>query len=375
MGYSYESEDPLTLALAPPPDETPEQRQAREYAEAQAKKVSDEIDEQIRKEKEGDKRKKKPVKLLLLGQSESGKTATLKSIVVLYPDRSRTNTLHFIDFQLTYARREWSEERASWRAVIQLNLVRNVNSIMDHLNQEMAGSVDGHNSDDSTDEVQIVRRKAKALPPLRFKEIHRLLRLRLGPLARVQQDLERKLGEASTELHTTAVLVAAPFDHPTNRRALQEFSINSTNGWKTALVKFRPMRQARPEVGEELRKAKDIEDDVAEVLDACKDDIKTLWDDSVVTEMLNRRKVRIEDSPGFFLNDAERIASRNYQPTDDDVIRARLRTLGVQEYRFVFDSGRTVGQEWRLYDVGGTRSSRSAWYPYFDDVDAIIFLA
>ncbi|KAG6833402.1 hypothetical protein H0H87_007387 [Tephrocybe sp. NHM501043] len=209
---------------------------------------------------------------------------------------------------------------------------------MDHLNQEMAGSVDGHNSDDSTDEVQIVRRKAKALPPLRFKEHHRALRLRLGPLARVQQDLERKLGEASMELHNTPVLIAAPFDlAPTKRR--QEFSINSTNGWKTALHKFRPIRQARQELGEDLRNAKDIEDDVAEVLDSCKDDIKALWDDSVVTEMLHRRKVRIEDSPGFFLNDSERIASRNYQPTDDDVIRARLRTLGVQEYRFIFDSG------------------------------------
>ncbi|KAH0580001.1 hypothetical protein H2248_002819 [Termitomyces sp. 'cryptogamus'] len=69
MGNS-ESEDPLTLAIAPPPNETPEQRTAREFAEAQAKKVSDEIDEQLRKEREGDKKKKKPVKLLLLGQSK-----------------------------------------------------------------------------------------------------------------------------------------------------------------------------------------------------------------------------------------------------------------------------------------------------------------
>lgn len=67
MGRSFD-EDPLTLAIAPPPDETPEQRQAREFAEAEAKRISDEIDEQIRKEKEGDRRKKKPVKLLLLGQ-------------------------------------------------------------------------------------------------------------------------------------------------------------------------------------------------------------------------------------------------------------------------------------------------------------------
>ncbi|KAG6827750.1 hypothetical protein H0H92_010572 [Tricholoma furcatifolium] len=353
----YESEDPLSLALIPPPNETPEQKQAREFAEAQAKKISDEIDEQLRKEKEGDKKKKKPVKLLLLGQSESGKTATLKN------------------FQLTYARREWTEERASWRAVIQLNLVRNVNTIMEHLNQEMSGYADGHDSDDSANEVQIVRRKAKALPPLRFREHHRILKLRLAPLAGIQKDLEEKLGEGATELRSTDVMTAAPFDQPPTNRRHQEFGINSSNGWKSALTKLRSGRQARPDASEDQRKAQDIEDDVIEVLDACKDDIKTLWEDPVVTEMLNRRKARIEDSPGFFLNDAERIASRMYQPTDDDVIRARLRTLGVQEYRFIFDSGRTVGQEWRLYDVGGTRSHRSAWYPYFDDVDAIIFLA
>ncbi|RDB17773.1 Guanine nucleotide-binding protein alpha-4 subunit [Hypsizygus marmoreus] len=355
MGRSFE-EDPLTLAIAPPPDETPEQRQAREIAEAEARKISDEIDEQIRREREGDRKKKKPVKLLLLGQSESGKTATLKN------------------FQLTYARREWSEERASWRAVIQLNLVRNVNQILDHLTQEMTGQSVEHPSDDSSEDLHA--RRAPKLPPLRFKEKHRLLKMRLGPLSGVQTDLERNLGAASTELYTTSVTTAAPFDHAVNRRALQEFSINSTNGWKTALDKFRTMRTTRPENGSgSTRKMKDNEDDISEVIASCKDDIKAIWEDPLVKEMLNRRKVRIEDTPGFFLNDTDRIATRNYQPTDDDVIRARLRTLGVQEYRFIFDHGRTVGQEWRLYDVGGTRSSRAAWYPYFDDVDAIIFLA
>jgi hypothetical protein len=76
-----------------------------------------------------------------------------------------------------------------------------------------------------------------------------------------------------------------------------------------------------------------------------------------------------------FINDSDRIARRDYQPTDDDVIRARLRTLGVQEYKFIFDHGmvsqcfssyfpysfftpgRTMGQEWRLYDVGGARNT------------------
>jgi len=71
MGRSLD-EDPLTLAMAPPPNETFEQRQIREAAEAEAKRVSDEIDEQIRKERELLRRTKKPVKLLLLGAFPHG---------------------------------------------------------------------------------------------------------------------------------------------------------------------------------------------------------------------------------------------------------------------------------------------------------------
>lgn len=87
-----------------------------------------------------------------------------------------------------------------------------------------------------------------------------------------------------------------------------------------------------------------------------------------------------------FLNDVERIASRSYEPSDDDVVRARLRTLGVQEYKIEFppDANQNIfsgssssfclsalsdealsivpiggiefGREWRIYDVGGSRS-------------------
>ena len=88
-----------------------------------------------------------------------------------------------------------------------------------------------------------------------------------------------------------------------------------------------------------------------------------------------------------FLNDVERIASRSYAPSDDDVVRARLRTLGVQEYKIEFTpenvnqnmfssafyfilsfylvdeilsidtmGGVEYGKEWRIYDVGGSRS-------------------
>ena len=72
-------DDPLSRALAPPPDETPQARAARLQAEARAQAISDAIDSQLRAEMSALKRKKKPVKVLLLGQSESGKSTTLKS--------------------------------------------------------------------------------------------------------------------------------------------------------------------------------------------------------------------------------------------------------------------------------------------------------
>ena len=40
-----------------------------------------------------------------------------------------------------------------------------------------------------------------------------------------------------------------------------------------------------------------------------------------------------------FLNDLDRIASWDYSVTDDDIVRARLRTVGIQEYRLVFKHG------------------------------------
>lgn len=66
------SDDPLDEVLRPPPNETPEQRQIRLTREAEAKRVSMAIDASIKAERQV-RRRKRIVRLLLLGQSESGK--------------------------------------------------------------------------------------------------------------------------------------------------------------------------------------------------------------------------------------------------------------------------------------------------------------
>lgn len=41
-----------------------------------------------------------------------------------------------------------------------------------------------------------------------------------------------------------------------------------------------------------------------------------------------------------------------------DVLKARLKTIGVSEYKFEMElsAGRDSGTEWRIVDVGGSRS-------------------
>lgn len=74
MAYKFRSSDhdPLAAAIAPPPDETPAARTARLRAEAEARRVSDEIDEQLKQERAARRKQRPCVKVLLLGQSESG---------------------------------------------------------------------------------------------------------------------------------------------------------------------------------------------------------------------------------------------------------------------------------------------------------------
>lgn len=39
----------------------------------------------------------------------------------------------------------------------------------------------------------------------------------------------------------------------------------------------------------------------------------------------------------------------------DDVLKARLKTIGVSEYKFEMEAGPQTGTEWRIVDVGGSR--------------------
>jgi len=116
-------------------------------------------------------------------------------------------------------------------------------------------------------------------------------------------------------------------------------------------------------------------EDPVHALHACQSAMQELWRDPKVRQRLREKRIRLEESSGFYLDDIPRITAKKYFPTDADVLKARLKTTGVVEHTFSIPSGNNQGAEWRIYDVGGARNQRHAWAPYFQDVTAIIFLA
>lgn len=58
----------------------------------------------------------------------------------------------------------------------------------------------------------------------------------------------------------------------------------------------------------------------------------------------------------------------NYVPTQADVLRARVRSTGIEEAEFTFED-----LSFRMCDVGGQRSERRKWIHCFDGVTAVIF--
>ncbi|KAF8872524.1 guanine nucleotide binding protein, alpha subunit [Mucidula mucida] len=413
--------DPLDEALKPPPDETEAERRVRLEREEKARAVSLAIDDSIKAERQATKRKR-IVRLLLLGQSESGKSTTLRQ------------------FQRLYTPTAFREERVLWRAVIQLNVVRSIRVILDALERPGSPGVSpvraGMVHSDSHSQTHSKRRIANAhgngnldpnddwayagfasqsqsggesdvevdvdseySAPRQHHHRHPshtqnqnhahidALRLRLLPLRHIEALLIAKLVP-----HEEDDATSHDDDERRGKRAGEIF-VRPGVGWRGALARARVFgagegidyeglgvgRDRQRSIGSEGSgdgvSSFGNDTDVDEALYNCREDMMALWHDPVVRAVLRRKKVRLEEVPGFFLDDLERITRLKYLPTDDDVLKARLKTVGVSEYKFEMEvsAGREAATEWRIVDVGGSRSQ--TWMPFFDDVDAIIFLA
>ncbi|KAG5519275.1 hypothetical protein PMAC_001900 [Pneumocystis sp. 'macacae'] len=72
---------------------------------------------------------------------------------------------------------------------------------------------------------------------------------------------------------------------------------------------------------------------------------------------------------GSFFENIHRLFDRKYIPTDQDILRCRLKTTGITETCF-----KVSGLMYRMIDVGGQRSERRKWIHCFENVTAVLFL-
>ncbi|KAI3357375.1 hypothetical protein L3Q82_015808 [Scortum barcoo] len=97
--------------------------------------------------------------------------------------------------------------------------------------------------------------------------------------------------------------------------------------------------------------------------------IQRLWSDAGVQACFDRsREYQLNDSAAYYLNDLDRICQPNYVPTQQDVLRTRVKTTGIVETHFTFKD-----LYFKMFDVGGQRSERKKWIHCFEGVTSIIF--
>jgi len=98
-------------------------------------------------------------------------------------------------------------------------------------------------------------------------------------------------------------------------------------------------------------------------------DIKALWADTGIKQAYTRQsEFQLNDSAAYYFDNIERLASKDYVPNEQDVLRSRAKTTGIIETEFTLEK-----TKFRMVDVGGQRSERKKWMHCFQDVTAVIF--
>ncbi|KAJ7067128.1 guanine nucleotide-binding protein [Mycena amicta] len=361
--YSVESSvDPISQAMrANHAAESSDERRLRLEAEAEAKRVSDRIDEELRLERERLRRSRGDVKLLLLGQAESGKSTLQKQ------------------FQLMYKPNSLEQERSSWRTVIYFNVVHSLKHILstletwdDTFDEDPRAPQPSRYYDQNSElpplPTGMPRAPSRPESPALASRSNRIayLRSRLMPLLATDSPLADRLSGGVSVLGSKGGLYVR-------------------SGWQARTVDKGIGRHFKKSAGDsDFRSGRDdyvpenegdlLLQDIARMLSALKEDVRELWAHPTVKGLIMKRKLKLDEWSEFFLKDITRIAAVDYIPTTDDILHARIQTMGVAEHIFDVDlHGKSV--TWHLYDVGGARGQRHSWIPYFDTANAIIFVA
>ncbi|KAJ6568483.1 heterotrimeric G-protein alpha subunit, GPA2-like protein [Mycena capillaripes] len=95
-----------------------------------------------------------------------------------------------------------------------------------------------------------------------------------------------------------------------------------------------------------------------------------LWAEDVVRTAWGRgNEAAVPENLNYFFADLPRLFDPSYVPTEQDIVRARARTIGITETTFLLRE-----HEMLMVDVGGQKSERRKWIHCFQDVTSILFL-
>ncbi|EJT99100.1 heterotrimeric G protein alpha subunit 4 [Dacryopinax primogenitus] len=98
--------------------------------------------------------------------------------------------------------------------------------------------------------------------------------------------------------------------------------------------------------------------------------LHTLWNDSNIQKTYERgNEVALPENLQYFYADLPRLFAVDFKPTEQDIIRCRARTIGIQQTQF-----KLKGHTLHMIDVGGQKSERRKWIHCFQDVTTILFL-
>jgi hypothetical protein len=275
----------------------------------------------------------------------------------------------------------FDEERATWRAIIQLNVIRSVRLILDAMDRIPAPSSTASRSPygayaaSSTDRdssytkstafesyrnladgTLVIRAPSPPPPPSGantrsappsmpsmtllsqgLTQKHRELRMRLSPLLQIEDALLRILATTTTEpaLFGGTPHAWQPVESHTKAREVA-VNVNAAGGdWKNKLARLviRNKGGATSGLGADPSASCDAfgaaceagadgaaDHDPGLLLIAHRADIAALWADPVVHELLLEHKGCLKDISGLFLDSLDRVCTPGYVPTDGEQV-------------------------------------------------------
>ncbi len=220
---------------------------------------------------------------------------------------------------MIFTPKAFAQECKRWKPLIQLNLIRSVLVILDNLVVDPSLSdldVDNYLSLDPTMPHALYSRrvlsdrghhllgaKVRAMPENDLSGVevsssypgsspmpqltrqHEYLKMRLSPLARLQELLISRL--------------AADFGDAASSRVNAKFAMTKGGEFFVRAKVLFGRRNSSDTIKSTSSKYVEDDGEITNVLDACRDDMVALWQDPIVREILYRRDIHLEEGPGL----------------------------------------------------------------------------